>query len=385
MGRRENAVAAGTRQLEALALWLRAQRQRKGISYATMAKTIDYQFTASVLSRAANGHTVPSWRLVEAYTSACDAEADTTEALRLWKAARWAEENRRRRGGTPQDFRDLAATVDSALTHPQLIESFGQLRHAMIQLRAKEGQPSLSALQHKAGRTPNGRHHRLPKSSLSAILRGEAIPSREHVTAFMETMGQSRRKVQRWEMAWDRIAEKDTAPPPTRTSRRHLVPHETTPPTHTARTPEAVVIRIQEAPITAHSTPGARAAGDLTLKFVTPGDFGYLRIHGPQTRKRARLTRTWLRPQPPLPPAGYTRAGLPIRNPRRYGPAFTDNTQPPSLTPATPHGPGVPVPALVKPPAVDTIPVKHVRQRRLTPATEPTGGPLPRPGYATRR
>ncbi|MBT2393936.1 XRE family transcriptional regulator [Streptomyces sp. ISL-1] len=384
MGRRENAVAAGTRQLEALALWLRAQRQRKGISYATMAKTIDYRFTASVLSRAANGHTVPSWRLVEAYTRACDAEAGTAEALRLWKAARWAEENRRRRGGTPQDFQDLAATVDSALTHPQLIESFGQLRRAMIQLRAKEGQPSLSALQHKAGRTPNGRHHRLPKSSLSAILRGEALPSREHVTAFMETMGQSRRKVQRWEMAWDRIAEKGTAPPPTRTSRRHLMPDETTPPAHTARTPAAVVIRIQEAPTTAHSTPDTPAAGNATLKLaVTPGDFDYLRMHGPQTRKRARLTRAWLRPQPPLPPAGYTRAGLPIRNPRRYRTAFTDSTQPPGLPPAVPQGPGVP---WGKPPTVETILVKQVRQPRPTPATEPTGGPLPRPGSnATRR
>ncbi|MDQ0938471.1 hypothetical protein QFZ67_000176 [Streptomyces sp. V1I1] len=55
-----------------------------------------------------------------------------------------------------------------------------------------------------------------------------------------------------------------------------------------------------------------------------------------------------------------TRDGLPIRNPRRYGPAFTDSMQPPRLTLATPHGPGVPVPAWVKPPAVETILVKHL-------------------------
>ncbi|GHD75456.1 hypothetical protein GCM10010336_51290 [Streptomyces goshikiensis] len=55
MGRRENAVAASTRQMEALALWLRAQSQREALTYAAMAQRINYGFTASMLSRAAGG------------------------------------------------------------------------------------------------------------------------------------------------------------------------------------------------------------------------------------------------------------------------------------------------------------------------------------------
>ncbi|MER6774930.1 helix-turn-helix transcriptional regulator [Streptomyces bacillaris] len=80
MGRRENAVAAGTRQSEALALWLRAQRERKGVTYAAMAKLTGDRFTASTLSRGASGR-VPSRRLTLAFAAACD--ADSREAMRL--------------------------------------------------------------------------------------------------------------------------------------------------------------------------------------------------------------------------------------------------------------------------------------------------------------
>ncbi|MFH8476589.1 helix-turn-helix domain-containing protein, partial [Streptomyces sp. NPDC018000] len=187
MGRRENAVAADTRQSQALALWLRAQRERRGVTYAAMAKLTGHQFTASALSRGASGR-IPSRRLMLAYATACD--ADTREATRLWKAARRAEEERRRRAGISPEFRDLAASLRSVMTHPDLIDSFGKLHDVMVEMRAREGQPSLSDLQAAAGRTPDGRH-RLPKSSLSVILRGEAVPSRAHLTAFMEALNVS--------------------------------------------------------------------------------------------------------------------------------------------------------------------------------------------------
>ncbi|MFJ2112116.1 XRE family transcriptional regulator [Streptomyces sp. NPDC087850] len=167
-----------------------------------MAKLINYQFTASMLSRGASGK-VLSRELVKAYAKACD--ADPADALRLWKAARGSEEELRRRKEAATDFQDLATSVRSALTHPEVIETFGQLRRGMIQERAREGQPSLGFLQAKAGCRVDGRY-RLPKSSLSAILRGAAIPSREHITAFMEAVGASRRKVRRWVQAWDCIA-----------------------------------------------------------------------------------------------------------------------------------------------------------------------------------
>ncbi|MGC9382729.1 helix-turn-helix domain-containing protein [Streptomyces sp. MH13] len=106
MGRRENAVAADTRQAAALARWLRAQRERSGLTYAAMAKLTDHEFTASAFSRGASGRVVPTRRLLLAFTSACGADPD--EALRMWTAARRAREDRRRRAGISPEFQDLA-------------------------------------------------------------------------------------------------------------------------------------------------------------------------------------------------------------------------------------------------------------------------------------
>ncbi|MFD6277697.1 helix-turn-helix domain-containing protein [Streptomyces sp. NPDC060209] len=288
MGRRENAVAAETRQSEALALWLRAQRERRGVTYAAMAKLIGYRFTASMLSRGASGKT-PSRKLVEAYAQAC--EADTTDAIRLWKAARRSEEELRRQKEAATDFQDLATSVRSALTHPELIENFGQLRRAMIQVRAREGQPSLGHLQAEAGRTTDGRHFRLPKSSLSTVLRGEAVPSREHITAFMEALGASPRKVRPWERAWDRIAK-----------------------THARQPPAVVEIRVAEDP--------AAAPPERPLLLMTAAangtDYDYLRDQVVSDYMNIDSSLIRKGPQRPYPPAGQTRSGLPIRIPRRY-------------------------------------------------------------------
>ncbi|MGW0960825.1 helix-turn-helix domain-containing protein [Streptomyces gelaticus] len=286
MGRRKNAVAADTRQTEALALWLRAQRERRGITYAAMAKLTDHQFTASALSRGANGK-VPSRRLLLAYTTVCD--ADTREAIRLWKAARRAEEERRRRAGISPEFRDLAVSLRSVMTHPDLIDSFAKLHDVMVEMRAREGQPSLSDLQTAAGRTPDGKRHRLPKSSLSVILRGEAVPSRAHLTAFMEALNVSPHNVRRWQQVWDRLADS--------TTRRPSV---------------ALTIKVVDA------LPAEEPHEHPTPPDISTADLDFLRGQI--------LLETVLRtgpgvlqgPQPPCPPAGTTRSGLPIRTPRRY-------------------------------------------------------------------
>ncbi|MFE7430060.1 helix-turn-helix domain-containing protein [Streptomyces sp. NPDC057545] len=286
MGRRENAVAADTRQSEALALWLRAQRERRGVTYAAMAKMTGHQFTASALSRGANGK-VPSRRLVLAYTAACD--ADTREAIRLWKAARRAEEERRRRAGISPEFRDLAVSLRSVMTHPDLIDSFAKLHDVMVEMRAREGQPSLSDLQTAAGRTPDGQRHRLPKSSLSVILRGEAVPSRAHLTAFMEALNVSPNNVRRWQQVWDRLTDS--------TTRRPSV----------TLTIKVVDVPPAEEPREFHTPPDTSTAdldflrGQVLLKTVL--------LTGPGVLQG---------PQPPSPPAGTTRSGLPIRTPRRY-------------------------------------------------------------------
>ncbi|WP_331748892.1 helix-turn-helix domain-containing protein (plasmid) [Streptomyces sp. NBC_00984] len=286
MGRRENAVAADIRQSEALALWLRAQRERRGVTYAAMAKLTGHQFTASALSRGANGK-VPSRRLVLAYAIACD--ADTREAMRLWKAARRAEEERRRRAGISPEFRDLAVSLRSVMTHPDLIDSFAKLHDVMVEMRAREGQPSLSDLQTAAGRTSDDQRHRLPKSSLSVILRGEAVPSRAHLTAFMEALNVSPNNVRRWQQVWDRLADS------------------------TARKPSvALTIKVVDVP------PAEEPHAHHTPPDVGTADLDFLR--GQVLLETVFLTGPGVLqgPQSACPPAGVTRSGLPIRTPRRY-------------------------------------------------------------------
>ncbi|MFD6470396.1 helix-turn-helix domain-containing protein [Streptomyces goshikiensis] len=309
MGRRENAVAASTRQMEALALWLRAQRQREALTYAAMAQRINYGFTASMLSRAAGGKTVPTRQVVEAFARAC--QADPVEARRLWKAARAAEHTRRRRAG---EFEDLADKVVQVYSHPKVIETVGELRRAMVHLRARDGQPSLAELQRRAGQAPDGRYL-LPKSSLGAVLRGDAVPTRGHVLAFTEALGMSRRKVGEWGNAWDRIVgEAGAGGPalPRKRTDRHLGTGSATPAT---------------------ARPASRSRTGRRTRH--PDDTGFINFYVMATTEetdivpvyhtfsqypQSRLPRFLRGPLPPLPPAGRTGRGLPIRAPRRYTP-----------------------------------------------------------------
>ncbi|MER7496376.1 helix-turn-helix transcriptional regulator [Streptomyces pharetrae] len=290
MGRRENAVAADTRQAEALALWLRAQRERRGLTYAAMAILTGHQFTASALSRGASGRTVPSRRLVVAFATACDADPD--EAARLWKAARRAKEERRRRAGISAEFRDLATSLRSVMTHPDVVDTFGKLHDVMVEMRARQGQPSLSELQTMAGRTPDGRY-RLPKSSLSVILRGEAVPSREHLTAFMEALDVSPNGVRRWQQVWDRISAAER-PPKAANESTFLVDAPLSESPAWADAAFQVVNREDETDLNF-------AGGQIFLKTMFPT--------GPRGQ---------LGPREARPPAGKTRSGLPIRTPYRY-------------------------------------------------------------------
>ncbi|MFF9858818.1 helix-turn-helix domain-containing protein [Streptomyces tendae] len=286
MGRRENAVAAETKQAKALALWLRDQRERRGLTYAAMARLTSHQFTASALSRGASGR-VPSLRLVVAFATACDADLD--EAVRLWKAARKAREERRRQAGFSPEFRDLARSVRSVLTHPALVDTFGKLHDVMVEMRARQGQPSLGELQKLAGHNPNG-SHRLPKSSLSVILRGEAVPSREHLTAFMESMGHPPDTVRRWQQVWDRISEAER-PPPGGRKQTFLV--DAPKPDSTARNAPGVY-------------PPLEQEAQLSLQQ------GHISLTIPSNSSRHQG------PRKARPFAGTTSAGLPIRAPRRY-------------------------------------------------------------------
>ncbi|MER6393674.1 helix-turn-helix transcriptional regulator [Streptomyces sp. NPDC001523] len=312
MGRRENAVAADTRQMEALALWLRAQRRRAALTYAAMAQHINYDFTASMLSRAAGGKTVPTLQVVEAFARAC--QVDPTEGRRLWKAARAAEHTRRRRAG---EFEDLADKVVQVYSHPKVIETVGELRRAMVHLRARDGQPSLAELQRRAGQAQDGRH-RLPKSSLGAVLRGDAVPTRGHVVAFAHALGMSRRKTAEWGNAWDRIVGEAGAEAPAlprQRTDRHLGAASDLPgvigPTPTGR---------------AHPRTQHQAFTDFINFYVvaTTDKSDIVPVyHSNPPHPLNRLPRFMRGPLPPLPPAGRTGSGLPIRAPRRYTPLVT--------------------------------------------------------------
>jgi hypothetical protein len=258
---------------------------------------------------------VPTRRVVEAYARACNAEP--ADARRLWKAARYAQ---RRQGD--EDFQDLADKLGRALSHPKVIETEGQLRRAMVQLRAREGQPSLAELQRRAGLTPDGRP-RLPKSSLGAVLRGGAVPTRHHIIAFAEAMGLSRRKVEEWGKAWDRVVG-EGSPHAT------VLPRQSSRPSVRSDLPGAVA-------------PGGRAAA-LTRPawhidtFVQPHAAGLmnfytlamtedvmaLQVSPPFPPHPADLRRKYARgPQPPLPPRRPHRLRAAHQGPSPLHPAGT--------------------------------------------------------------
>ncbi|WP_435796439.1 helix-turn-helix domain-containing protein [Kitasatospora indigofera] len=272
-------------------------------------------YTPSMLSRAAGGRTVPSLPLVEAFTKACD--GDLAKARKLWKAARWAHAKRRRTERRVEshaehaEFHDLTVAYDRLLlVHPEMIEDYRQLVRAMVELRAKSGQPSLLELQDKAGRSEGG-GRRLPKSSLSAILRGEALPRRGHVIAFAEALGASRGAVAEWERAWERAAR--TAEPPWAPSPR--------PAGAAYRLVEQPEIRIRISPPT---TQPDRVLHFRAAPPQPPGlwldDLDRMRTRMPHPTPETLLLNVRLGPRRPNPPAGRTHAGLPIRNPRRYEP-----------------------------------------------------------------
>ncbi|MFE2729455.1 XRE family transcriptional regulator, partial [Kitasatospora sp. NPDC059327] len=65
------------------------------MSYAALATKTTDKISASILSRAASG-TVPTWNVTEQFTRACG--ADIATARRLWRAARWAQQDLERKG-----------------------------------------------------------------------------------------------------------------------------------------------------------------------------------------------------------------------------------------------------------------------------------------------
>ncbi|MEV0368391.1 DNA sulfur modification protein DndB [Streptomyces sp. NPDC050636] len=190
MGRPENQIGLeGDAALRSLALWLRAQRQRADLTYQQMAEVTEY--THSTLSRAANGRRVPRLEVVDAYARACD--ADVSEARRLWRKARQAS------------VHALPGAPDTAAMRPEYVSNFAELHTAMTGVHRSAGMPSLRELARRAGN-----HGELPRSTLHSILRQQAIPSRQHLLAFVKACGVSGQATQEWASAWDRASRRHT-------------------------------------------------------------------------------------------------------------------------------------------------------------------------------
>ncbi len=178
---------ASTKPLGELALWLRSQRQCSGLTYAQLAARTDVSATS--LSRATKGERLPSLAVVEAFARGCS--ADSRKAVSLWRKARYAANQQPING-------------EQAPMRPEYIHNFSQLHTAVLELYRKAGSPPLRSLENTAA----GQYGCLPRSSVSRVLRGQAIPRKELLLAFVRACATSGRiDVSVWQAAWERSSQ----------------------------------------------------------------------------------------------------------------------------------------------------------------------------------
>ncbi|MFD5085012.1 helix-turn-helix domain-containing protein [Kitasatospora sp. NPDC058406] len=183
MGRPERPVTTRTKELTALAQYLRVLRQASGHTYTQLDSITGMRSTR--LSRAASGDAVPTLEVVEAYALGCGAtKKEFTTARRLWRAARGAE----------------STSPTERPTHITMINTPRDLWHAMVHLRQKVGRPSLRELEQRAGGLGL-----LPRSTLSRVLRGLARPDREFLEHFVRACEVPPSEIKHWLEAWDRV------------------------------------------------------------------------------------------------------------------------------------------------------------------------------------
>ncbi|MFJ9692524.1 helix-turn-helix domain-containing protein [Kitasatospora sp. NPDC101183] len=196
MGRPEKPIEASEPALGKLAAWLREQRDRSGLTYRELAAHTNYHPTT--LQRAATGRTLPGWKTVEALTGACG--GDLKAARRKWAhAAYWT------RVPHASGTRRLRAPRRRG-RHPDHVDSFGDLRQAMLEMRRRAHWPSLEELDHRARQA--GR--RLPPSTLALVLRGEAPLRRPLFLVYMEACGVKEPRARQWAAAWERVHQART-------------------------------------------------------------------------------------------------------------------------------------------------------------------------------
>jgi transcriptional regulator with XRE-family HTH domain len=184
MGRREQPVGADG-VARTLALWLRRERERAGISYRELARETKY--SEDTLRRAASGKVVPTPEVVRTFANACG--ADPREAERLRKNAHVRHRRIKRN-------ESLGRLLD--IEH---VNRFDELRRCLIDAYERSGSPSYREL----AANPSA-YGPLSRSSLSRFFWNKYKPSREFTLAFARSCGQA--DIKPWARAWERCADR---------------------------------------------------------------------------------------------------------------------------------------------------------------------------------
>ncbi|MGW4802553.1 helix-turn-helix transcriptional regulator [Kitasatospora sp. NPDC004272] len=194
MGRPERPVTTEGTHLAELALWLRSERHRAGVTYRVMAAGTGY--SVSTFSRAAAGNLVPTDRVVQLYAQACGSDLEKARMLRR-RAAREEYLNRRLRLDFPSGFRP---------PRPQLVIDEAELRQAMRYLLLESGLSLRQVEQVSRDRhTERGGGYWLPRSTLGAVVKGNLRPTLRVVMALAEACDVPEADLVHWEHAWERV------------------------------------------------------------------------------------------------------------------------------------------------------------------------------------
>ncbi|WP_442789178.1 helix-turn-helix domain-containing protein [Kitasatospora sp. NBC_01302] len=194
MGRKKTPIMVES-PLQPLAQFLRDLRERAGLTYRQMVDVLEGRQGCSLatLSRADRGTTLPTFKTVEGYVSACG--GDLVVATRLWQQAVRDYRYLDRNPGKPIPRRRPRPVVD-----PDFIYEPLQLRDAMVHMRMQAGDPSLRQLAAGAQALGLG----LPRSTLSDVLAGRRLPSPSMLRAFVRVCRDGR-PVDEWDRALLRV------------------------------------------------------------------------------------------------------------------------------------------------------------------------------------
>ncbi|WP_405822304.1 helix-turn-helix domain-containing protein [Streptomyces sp. NBC_01390] len=196
MVRRRELMPSSARY-EELAQWLRALRQRAGLTYRQMSELTERPwvagptYSAVTLCRADSGAALPRQQVVETYAQVCG--ATRREARLRWERAAVGAESA---AGGPQP-----QPIPRAGRRLELVYHPAHLLEAMHQVRLAAGQPSLREMQRRARELGAGP---LPRSTVADVLAGLRMPSEDLLIAYVRACGHHDQHVVQWRGAWAR-------------------------------------------------------------------------------------------------------------------------------------------------------------------------------------